>query len=174
MRFPMIPCAHEGVLQHRQLVMVVTEVVEQPQNQALGYFASGYADRAHDGGSQVVAGHAWHNVQACVDNLGQPGELHTVADEVGAHGQHNVNRHVVLACGFQKQLEKGYSFVPGVLDVFTSAKAEQLLELVYHHEKIVMGGNARLAHCVNKSQRATPQRDFHQTSVRTGQLSVRA
>jgi hypothetical protein len=169
----MIPGAHEGVLQHGQLIMVITEVVEQPENQALGYFAAGYGDRACDGGSQFVARHAWHNVQAFVNNLGQAGELHAVTDEVGAHGQHDVNGHVVLACGFEKQLEKGYGFVPGVLNMLASAKAEQFLKLVNDNEEIVMRRNTRLAYCVNKSQRATAQCGFHQNSVRTRQLSTR-
>ena len=45
----------------------------------------------------LLAGHPRDQVLAVVDRLGQPLELGAVADEVGAHRDHDVDRQLVLA-----------------------------------------------------------------------------
>ena len=59
--------------------------------------------RAGDRLAQLVAGQPRHQVLAVVDRLGQVGELRAVAEEVRAHGEHDVDRHRLVE---QRRLEQ--------------------------------------------------------------------
>ena len=135
---PVVPGAHERVLEDGELIVLVAEVIEQAQDEPLGDAAAADGCRAGDGRAQLVAGHARHEVEAVVDRLGQAGEVHAVADEVGAHGDHDVDGQVFLLGGLEQKLDEGDRGVPGVFDLVVAAEAEELFELVDDDEEIVL------------------------------------
>ena len=71
---------------------------------------------------------------APVDHLGQAFELSALADEVGTHRQHHVDRHFLLRRGFQQQADE---LVGGfLLRLAGFVEAEDLLELVDDQQKV--------------------------------------
>ena len=111
---PVVPGAHQGVLQDRQLVHVVADVVEQALHQARRDAPTAHADGAGDHRLQLVAGQARDQVLAVADRLGQVAEARAVAEEVRAHGDDDVHRHVGLLRRFEQQLDEGRRFISGV------------------------------------------------------------
>ena len=61
------------MLEHRQLVLVVTEVVEQARDEPRGDRGVRDRDRSRDGPSQFVARQAWHEVLPAVQRFREPG-----------------------------------------------------------------------------------------------------
>jgi hypothetical protein len=99
------------VLQHRQLVLVVLDVVEQPEEQARGDGGAAHADGAFDGLLDLVPGHAGDEEFPVVDRLGQPEELRTFAQKIRAHGQHDVHVLLRLLRGVQQQVHEADGFL---------------------------------------------------------------
>ncbi len=93
---PVRPGAVQGVLQDRQLVRVVADVVDQPRQQDRRDLRAAHPDRTLDGGAALVAGHPRHQVLRRVDGLGQAGKLRAVAEKVRAHRQDDEDRQVRL------------------------------------------------------------------------------
>ena len=92
--------------------------------------------------------------------------LHAVADEVGAHRQHDVDRQLaVCVVASSSSLTKATASSRDVLDLAAPPEAEQLLELIDDDEDVVVGGNARLADGVDEAERAAAQRGFEQHAV---------
>ena len=70
-----------------------------------------------------------------------------VADEIGAHGQDDVDRHLLLACRFEEQLDERRSFISRAADRSALLESEQLLELTF---------NAAQSGCKRQSKSAAP------------------
>ena len=165
MVFPVVPRPHQRVLQDGQLILIVAELVQQPANQPRRDLAAAHGDRTGDRQSDLVAGHPRHQVLAVVDRLRQPRVLHAVADEVGSHRQHDVDRQRGLASRFEQELDERDRFVAGVLDQAASAEAKQLLELIDDHEEVVAGRDSRVTDGVDEPERAAAQRRLQHHAV---------
>jgi hypothetical protein len=87
------------VLEHRQLVLAILHIVEQPKEQPRGDGGAAHADRAFDGFLDLVPRHARDEKFPIVDRLGQPEELGTFAQKIRAHGQHDVHVRLGLLRG---------------------------------------------------------------------------
>ena len=142
---PVVPRPHQRVLEHRELVGVVAEVVEDAKDQARRDRAASHGDRSGDRRAHLVATHARHEVLARAHGFGQAREFHAVADEVRPHRQHDVDRDVGLACRFEQDLHEGHGLVAGVGDGPAAPEAEQLLELIDDDQQVVGGRGAGLA-----------------------------
>ena len=103
---PMIPCAHQGVLQNWQLIRVVPKVIEQALYEARCDLAAADAHRAFDGGLLVFAVEPGNEVFALVDRLGQFLELRAVTKKVGAHREHDVHGQLLLAGSLDEYLDE--------------------------------------------------------------------
>ena len=163
---PVIPRPHQRVLQERQLVLIIADLVQQPHDEAGCNPPTGHGDRPRDRGTKLVPGHPRDQVLALVDGFGQPGIVHAVPDEIGPHRQHDVDRNLGLPGGFEEQLDERDGFLPGVLDVATPAKPEQLLELIDEDEHVVVGRDAGEPHCVGQPKGAAPEGRLQQHAVR--------
>src|SRR3972149_10998666 len=64
MLFPIVPCAHQGVLQQRKSVLVNPKIVEQSQNKARSYFSASYPDRTGDRQTKFGSRHTRNEVLA--------------------------------------------------------------------------------------------------------------
>ena len=96
---PVFPSAHERVLEYGQLVGVVARVVEESVDESLRDASAADGDGARDRLGSLVARHARDEVLPLVDGFGQAPELRAVAEEVGAHGEYDVDRVLALARG---------------------------------------------------------------------------
>jgi hypothetical protein len=103
---PLVPRAHQRVLQQRELVLIGAHVVQQPLHEARRDTRARYRHRAGDRRAQLVARHARHQVLAVVERLRQAGEFHAVADEVRPHGHHDVDGHDGLFARFEQKLHE--------------------------------------------------------------------
>ena len=171
-RRPELPHAHERVLHDRQLVVVVAEIVEDAVHQPRRHRGASHRGGTGHGGAQAVAGHASDEIETGVHGLGQPAEVHAVADEVGPHGDDDVDGQGRLRCRLEQQLHERHGFVAGVLDLPAAAEAEQLLELVDEHQHVLVGGNACLPHRLDEAERAAPQGGVENDAVRAAELAV--
>src|SRR5262249_27210794 len=131
---PLVPGAHQRVLQNRQLVRVVAYVVEQPVDQTRGDFGSADGYGAGDGSAALFARHSRDQVLAFVDGFGQVLELSAIAQVIRTHRQRDVNVQLALGGGFQQQFDEG-RFVVGFFFVRLIAlrampDSERLLELI--------------------------------------------
>ena len=80
--FPVVPGAHQGMLQDPGLVHVVAHVVEQALHQARRDAPAAHADRPGDHRLQLVARQARDQVLTLADRFGQGAEPVAVAEEV--------------------------------------------------------------------------------------------
>ena len=103
---PDVPRAHQGMLQTGELVGLLAEIVQQPLQEPRRDLSAGDLDRPFDDAFVLLARQARNQELAAVDHLGQAFELTALADEVGTHGQHDVDRHVLLRRGFQQQADE--------------------------------------------------------------------
>ena len=154
----MVPGAHQGVLQHRQLVHVVADVVEQALHQARRDAPDAHADGAGDHRPQLVAGQARDQVLAVADRLGQVAEARAVAEEVGAHGDDHVHRHFCLPRRFEQQLDEGRRFISGAALPGEIGETEKLFELIDEDQQILMRLQPGEAGSLDQAQTAAPQR----------------
>jgi len=141
---PVGPAAGEGVLEEGELVRIVTHVIDEAGEQGGLDVGAAYTGGAEDGGAAVVPAHPRHQVLSAVDGFGQAGEAGAVAEEVGAHGQHDVDRRI-LGAGLEQQVDEGggRGFVGG-RNVVKLAVAEEFFELVHDHQELGAFGQARL------------------------------
>ena len=162
---PVVPGAHQGVLQHRQIVAIVADFVQQPEHQPRRDGAARHGDRTGDRRTKLVAGHPRHEVLALVQGLGQPRILHAVADEVGAHGQHDVDRQLALRCRLEQQLDKATASSRDRSSLEVWPEPKQLLELIDEHEHVVVLGDLRLPDRLDQPERTTAQRGLEHHAV---------
>ena len=67
------------------------------------------------------------------DRLRQAAEPGAVAEEIRAHGDDDVHRHVGLLRRLEQQLDEGRRIVAGIMALGEIREAEQLLELIDEH-----------------------------------------
>src|SRR3984893_10798056 len=132
--------------------MIVDEILEETKNETLGDVSAGYSDRTGYGGAQFVAGHARNKIEASVDGFREALKFHAIAQEVGAHGEHDVNGDVFLLSRFQEEVEASEGFGRRGTAMSGTAETEQLFRLVDIDEKIVFGGDPGLTHGVGDPQ----------------------
>jgi hypothetical protein len=165
--FPVGPGAVERMLQDRELVRVVADVVEEPRDQNRRDRSFAHPDWPQDGGADFVAGQARDEVLAVIDRLGQAEKLRAVPDEVRAHRKQDVDRHFALRARFEQQLDEGDGVLPRAIGRLgrtsrRSAEAEQFFELVHYYEQLHAFRQARLRDDVDEAETAQPQRGFHE------------
>ena len=90
-RRPGIPRAEESVLEHRELVRVVSEVVQHLLDEARGHARAGDPDGLLDGLATLIAGQPRDQVLSAVHRLGEPGDVRAVAQVVRAHRDRDVD-----------------------------------------------------------------------------------
>jgi len=112
---PARPGAVEGVLQDRQLVRVVADVVDQPCQQHRRDLRAPHPDRSLDGGATLVAGHPRHQILPGVYRLGQAGKLSAVAEKIRAHRHDDEDRVGFLLLDLQYQVHESSGFLAAVL-----------------------------------------------------------
>ena len=171
---PVIPRPHQRVLHERQLIVVVAEVVEDAVDQPRRDRGARHADRARNRRAQRVARHAADEIQPAVHRFRQAGEIHAVADEIGAHRQDDVDRRVALARGFEQQAHERDRLVARVGNLVAAAEPEQLFELIDEHEDVLVRRDVRLTDRVDQAERAAAQRRFEQHAARARDLGVLA
>ena len=81
-RLPVGPHPHEGVLEDRQLVGVVADIVQQPREQTIRDLSAGHLHRARDGCFALVAIEAGDQELALVHRVGQTGESAAIPQEI--------------------------------------------------------------------------------------------
>ena len=89
---PDFPHPHQGVLKHRQLIRVVTDVVQQALDEHGRDFRAADADRFFDRVPLLVAQQAGNQVFPRVDRFRQPRNLGAVPQIVGTHRDSHVDR----------------------------------------------------------------------------------
>ncbi len=156
------------MLQHRQLVLAVLDIVEQPEEQARGDGGAADADRAFDRFLDLVPAHPRDEEFPVVDSLGQPQELRAFPQKIRAHGQHDINILVRLLRGVQQQVHEadGFLLARGAGPV----KAEQFLELIDHEQQFGAGGSSGLAHGLKQTVAAAAERGLQ---VEQGVFGIR-
>ncbi len=122
------------MLQNGKLVRIVTDVVQQLLFQPRGDVRPADLDRALDGTGSLLAVESRDEVFALVDRLGQALELRTVTEEVGAHGEDDVDWHLGLPGGLEQQLDEVRGFLTGFIAAL--AKAKDFLELVDEQQQV--------------------------------------
>jgi hypothetical protein len=134
------------VLQHRKLIRIVAEVVEEPGHQCRLDLGSCDARRSDNRAPQLIPAHPGHEIQTVVDRFRQTGKLSALAQEVGAHREHDVEPKIGVRCRGHEQLHKRR----GLIDVLL-LEAEELLELIDHDEHVVAGPHLRVAQQVDQA-----------------------
>ena len=148
-----VPSAHESVLEYGQLVGIVANVIEQPEQEAIGNLTAGNLNRADDGFLALVAVQARDEEFALVDGVGQTRELAAFAQEIRAHGDDDVQRQVGLCAGLEQEIdEEGGLFIGGVV---TAAEAEDFLKLIHDQQKVGPLGQFALAHSLDEPKAAS-------------------
>ena len=153
---PLVPRPHEGVLEAGQLIRLITEVVEQSLQQARREGAAGDADGAFDGALELLAGHPRDQVFAAVHGLGEVLELRAVADEIRAHGEHDVDRHVLLRGRLEQHAHELVRRV--ALGRAALVEAEDLLELIDDEQEVRARRELRLADGLDEAEVAARER----------------
>ncbi len=122
------------MLQTGELIGLLTEIVQEPLQQPRRDLSAGDLDRPFDDPFVLLAIQPRNQELAPIDHLGQAFELAALADEVGSHRQHDVDRHLLLRRGFQQQADE---LVGGfLLRLAGFVEAEDLLELVDDQQKV--------------------------------------
>ena len=153
-RHPVIPGAHQRMLQNRQLVRAVARLVEQAVDKTARNLGLAHPHRLLDHGAALVARHARNEEQAVGHRLGQITEARAVTDKIRAQRQHDVDWQLALSRRFQQQFDEGGRIVRALN---RARKAEQFLKLVNHHQQVFARRQAGEARCLNQAKPAAPQ-----------------
>ena len=122
------------MLQTGELIGLLTEIVREPLQQPRRDLSAGDLDRPFDDPLVLLAIQPRNQELAPIDHLGQAFELTALADEVGTHRQHHVDRHFLLRRGFQQQADE---LVGGfLLRLAGFVEAKDLLELVDDQQEV--------------------------------------
>ncbi len=160
------------MLEQRQVIAVVAGVVQQPEHEARGDLAAGHRDRTGDGRPKLVPGHPRHEVLALIQGLRKPRVVHAVANEVGPHRQHHIDRQRGLVDGFEQQLYERNRIVPGDAVVAVTAESEQFLELIDEDEDVVVRREVCLLHGLHQAARAPAERGLEHHAVGGRELGI--
>ncbi|UOE34228.1 hypothetical protein MTP16_00925 [Hymenobacter monticola] len=148
------PDAAQRVLQHRQLVLALPNVIQQALHQPLADAVAAEQRRPLDDFLKLVAQQPGHKVLAGSHLLYQPPKLGALPHKVGAHGAHYVNGQVLglgQPGGFQQQVHHGLGGGVGLVAVVVFGVGEKLLKLVHHQQQV---GGLPLALALLVRQRA--------------------
>ncbi len=122
------------MLETGELIGLLTEIVQQPLQQPRCDLSAGDLDRPFDDALVLLASQPRNQELAPIDHLGQAFELTALADEVGTHRQHDVDRHFLLRRRFQQQADE---LVGGfLLRLAGFVEAKDLLELVDDQQEV--------------------------------------
>ena len=92
------------------------------------------------------------------DRFGQIPEPGAIAQVIGSHRQHDVDRELPLILRFEQQFDESRFYILVVLASCLDAK--QLFELIHQNEQLFVYGQLALAECLDQSQAAAPQDRF--------------
>jgi hypothetical protein len=171
---PALPGPHQGVLEDRELVRIVADVIEQAEDEAGADRRAAHRHRPGDGDAALLAAHAWDQELPVVHRLGEAGELGAVADEVGAHGEDDVDRRLLLVRRFEEQAHEGRRLLVRVLDPRVALEAEELLELVDQQQHVVVLGDAGQTDRLAEAAGAAMQGGVDEGAVQVGDLGIAA
>ncbi len=122
------------MLQTGELIRLLTEIVQQSLQQPRRDLSAGDLDRPFDDPFVLLAIQTRNQELAPIDHLGQAFELTALADEVGTHRQHDVDRHFLLRRRFQEQADE---LVGGfLLHLAGFVEAKDLFELVDDEQEV--------------------------------------
>ena len=99
---PVVPRAHQCVLENRKLVRVIADVIEQPLHQSVGHLAAADAGGCLDCLLTLASVQSWDDVFPFVDRFGQAAELCAIAEKIRAHGQYDIDGAGLLLAGFKE------------------------------------------------------------------------
>src|SRR3989442_580214 len=139
---------------------------------AIGTFAiSAIVSALVDRRAPLLASHARNEIESRGHSLGQVTIAGAIADEIGTHRQHDVDRQVALLRRFQQQLhESGGVILP--LAHGDVGEAKQLFELIDNDEQVVAVRELREAHGFDQAETAAPQPDLHPNRIARFVLGV--
>jgi hypothetical protein len=109
---PLLPLAREfpkpqqSVLKHRQLIHIVVAIVEQPLNQFRIHARAKLLQRPDNHLLALIAGQRGNQILMTAHRLRQTVETCAVADEIGAHGDDDMNVNFRVAVGFEQNLHE--------------------------------------------------------------------
>jgi hypothetical protein len=132
------------------------------RHKAAGDRASSDAYRLLDSGPLLVARHSRNKIEPGRDRLRQIAKPRTVADEVGAHRQRDIYRHLRLPRRLKDKLYKR-GVIPGLAG--GADEPEDFLELVDDDEKILGFWKSRQANYFDEAKAAAPQPHLEQCEV---------
>jgi hypothetical protein len=142
----LLPRPHHRVLHDGELVGVFADVAEDAHGQLRLQLLAAEADRALDGFEPLRVREARDEVLAAVHRLGQAGEHVAVAEEVGAHGEHDVDGQLRAARQLQQHGDEVYGLGAAALAlvrvfgrvraVVEGAEAKNFLELIDEQEDV--------------------------------------
>src|SRR5690348_5865302 len=101
MFLPVVPGAHQRVLQDRQLIRIVADVVQETIHERLADLSARDADWTSHREASLVARHSRNQILSIVDRFRQSLKLSTVAEKVGTHREHDVDRQLTLLRRFE-------------------------------------------------------------------------
>jgi hypothetical protein len=138
---PGVPGAHQRVLEHRELVGVVADIVQHVLDEARRNSRSADAHRLFDRIAPLVARQARDQILAPVDGFGETRDLRAVAQVVRTHGDRDVDAAILRLRGREQQVDEGGCRLLRVNALL--AEAEELLELVDDDEQVGLGVESR-------------------------------
>ena len=123
------PHPHQRMLQQRQLIRIVAEIIEKAGRELRIHGSAADPCRSLDRFATLLPSQARRQILGAVDRFRQAHEQRAMAQEVRSHGEHYVDRLIALRGARQQQPHEGIGFVRVAL----LAEAEDLLELVHEH-----------------------------------------
>src|SRR5262249_5459627 len=173
MRRPVVPSAHKGMLENGELVRIVTDIVEQPDDKPWRDRSPTDPHRFHDRGAALLSRHPRDEIEAVRHCLWQVAIARAVADEIGAHGKYDVNRNIALAARFKQQLyeRRGVLVTTGLIG--RVGKTEKLLELIDDDEDLIAFRQAGETNHLDEAEAAASERHFEQHGGFSGRIHPR-
>ena len=114
------------------MIQLFSRVVEQTINQSRLNLPTKHHGGTDNGLTALLTRQAWRQELPCIDGLRKAVKDGAVPEEIGAHGDHNIHRHLMLRCSGKQQGHKSIRFIAVVL--LTIAK--NLFELVHQQQEI--------------------------------------
>ncbi len=153
---PVIPRTHEGMLKNRQLVLVVSDIVQQSFYQSLWNPATSHCHGPFDGHPLLFPRHLGHQVIAVVDHLRQTRKRRAITDEIRPHVEGDVDRHLFLMNGGQNEVDI-HGRLAGIFLIFSILEVEQFFKLINKKKDIFPGLCLQEFGNLNQSLRAASQ-----------------
>ena len=170
----MVPRPRQAVLQHGQLVEVITDVVEEALDERRLDRAARFANRSPDRLFALQSRQRRYEKLHVAHGLGEPGELHAIADEVGAHCDHYMRR-ILATMRLQEQLHEARRFVAplrtGDFVVVGARVPEEFLKLVDDDQHAAAGQPRQLGERLGQS-RARPRQEVSDAVAACGAVRI--